>query len=508
MSFIQSIASWSLKKRLHRIELFAKHPVESQLEVFGQLVRMSSDTSWGRKYRYRDIASIQHFQERVPVNTYEGLFPEIERVLNGEADVLWPGTIKWFSKSSGTTNDKSKFIPVSQESLQDCHFKAGKDMLAIYLDGRPDSQIFSGRGLPIGGSHQLNKLTGNSYYGDLSAVLIQNTPLVFNLFMATSKKVALLGEWEQKIQAIAERVFKMNITSIAGLPTWAMMLINKVLHLAGTEGRNIFDVWPRLEVFFHGGVSMLPYRKQMETLIPGTQLRYLEVYNASEGFFALQDDPGRNDLLLMLDYGIFYEFVPLNEIDSPFPRSYTIGEVQLGDTYAMVISTNAGLWRYLIGDTVRFTSLNPHRIEIVGRTKHFINSCGEELMVDNAERALSRACESTQAIIDNYTVAPIYGIEGRPGQHEWLVEFIQPPTSQEDFMKILDDELQTLNGDYAAKRKNDLGLLPPTLHTLRTGTFYQWMKQRNKLGGQNKVPRLSNSRDYADAILELHEQQN
>jgi hypothetical protein len=503
MSVINAIASWYLKKRIYQIELFIKYPAETQLEVFHRLLSTASDTDWGRKHGYSDIQSIRQFQERVPINSYEGLFPEIERMLKGESDVLWPGVIKWFSKSSGTTNDRSKFIPVSEEALEDCHFKGGKDMLAIYLDSRPESEIFAGKGLPIGGSHQVNKLNSNSYYGDLSAVLIQNTPHVFNLFRATSKKVALMSEWEDKILTMAESVRDLNITSIAGIPTWTLLLMNKLFEMEGAGNRNLFDIWPGLEVYFHGGVSMKPYRHQFESIAPGDKLWFFETYNASEGFFGLQNERHKEDLLLMLDYGIFYEFIRLEDVDNPFPKAFTIDDVELGVTYAMVISTNAGLWRYLIGDTVRFTSLHPPKIVISGRTKHFINSCGEELMVDNAERALATACAHTAAQIDNYTAAPVYADAGYAGYHQWLIEFIMPPSSTAQFMEILDAELQRLNGDYAAKRTKDLALRMPTLHPLPKGTFYAWMKQRDKLGGQNKVPRLSNSRDYVQSILEM-----
>jgi GH3 auxin-responsive promoter len=503
MSVINAIASWYLKKRIYQIELFIKHPVETQMEVYHRLISTASGTDWGRKHGYGDMQSIRQFQERVPINTYEGLYPEIERIMKGEADVLWPGTIKWFSKSSGTTNDRSKFIPVSEEALEDCHFKGGKDMLAIYLDARPDSEIFSGRGLPIGGSHQVNKLNTNSYYGDLSAVLIQNTPHVFNLFRATSKKVALMSAWEDKILTMAEQVRDLNITSLAGIPTWTLLLMNKLFELEGNGNRNLFEIWPGLEVYFHGGVSMKPYRHQFEAIAPGDRLWFFETYNASEGFFGLQNEQDKDDLLLMLDYGIFYEFIRLEDLDNPFPTAYTIENVELGINYAMVISTNAGLWRYLIGDTVKFTSLSPAKIVITGRTKHYINSCGEELMVDNAERALSIACEVAAAEIDNYTVAPVYGTDGQPGHHEWLIEFIQAPQDLQRFMEVLDQELQLRNGDYAAKRLRDLGLRLPTLHSLPPGTFYNWMKRRDKLGGQNKVPRLSNNRDYVESILEM-----
>ncbi|MEM7035419.1 MAG: GH3 auxin-responsive promoter family protein [Bacteroidota bacterium] len=502
MSLINSIASWYLKKRVMQIEMFVKHPVDTQLEVFHKLIRTAEKTAWGEEFGFKDMKTIQQFQERVPISNYEQLFPYIERTLQGEKSVLWPGKIKWFSKSSGTTNDKSKFIPVTKESLNDCHFKGGKDMLAIYLHNRPDSQLFTGRALPIGGSHEINKLNSDSYYGDLSAVLIQNTPHVFNLFRATSKKLALMPEWESKIQAMAERVLNMNITSIAGVPTWTIVLINKLFEMAGTE-RDLHEIWPSLEVFFHGGVSFKPYRRQFQSLIPSDRMHYFETYNASEGFFGLQNERDKDDLLLMLDYGILYEFVKLEDLDQDHPRAYTISEVEPGVTYAMLITTNGGLWRYMIGDTVQFTSVSPFKIKIAGRTKHFINAFGEELMVDNAETALDHACAETGAVIANYTAAPIYFSEGQNGAHEWLVEFEKAPVVVNEFRDILDAKLRELNSDYDAKRYKSIALREPVLHALPKGTFYDWMKSRGKLGGQNKVPRLSNTRDYVDAILEM-----
>ncbi|MEM1000707.1 MAG: GH3 auxin-responsive promoter family protein [Bacteroidota bacterium] len=503
MSLFNNLASWYLKKRMLQIETFTKYPQETQLEVFGRLIHTADETAWGKNYGYRDIQSVREFQDRVPISRYERLFPYIERTLKGEKDVLWPGVIKWFSKSSGTTNDKSKFIPVSREALEDCHFKGGKDMLALYLHNRPESQLFTGKGLPIGGSHEINQLNSRSYYGDLSAVLIQNTPNVFNLFRATSKKTALMGEWEGKIQRIAEETRQQRITNLGGVPTWTLVLINKLFELTGTTSRNLLEIWPNLEVFFHGGVSFKPYRKQFEALIPGDQMRYFETYNASEGFFGMQSENDKDDLLLMLDYGIFYEFIRLEDLDQDHPRAYTIAEVETDVTYAMVISTNGGLWRYLIGDTVRFTNLSPFKIKIAGRTKHFINAFGEELMVDNAETALEIACEECGAILENYTAAPIYFEAGSNGAHEWLVEFQQAPESVEAFAEVLDRELKRLNSDYEAKRYKSIALRPPVFRSLPPGTFYKWMKSRGKLGGQNKVPRLANERIYVDAILEM-----
>lgn len=503
MSLINSIASWFLKKRMYQIEMFIKHPIETQMEVFHKLIRAGEHTVWGKEHGYTDIRTVRQFQERVPINTYEGLFPYIKRTLQGESSVIWPGDITWFSKSSGTTNDKSKFIPVSQESLDDCHFKGGKDMLAIYLHNRPESTIFHGKGLPIGGSHEINKLNENSYYGDLSAVLIQNTPLIFNLFRATSKRIALIGEWEEKIQAMAQKLIQTNITTMAGVPTWTLVLINKIFEMTGNEDRNLLEVWPEMEVFFHGGVSFKPYRQQFEKIIPSGQMHYFETYNASEGFFGLQHESDKDDLLLMLDYGIFYEFIPMEELHKDHPKAFTLGEVEANVTYAMVISTNGGLWRYLIGDTVRFTSLDPFKIKIVGRTKHYINAFGEELMMENAEMALERACAGTGAVISNYTAAPVFYGDHSKGAHEWLIEFKESPSSLSQFTELLDQELKQLNSDYEAKRYESMVLQAPVVRQMPEKAFYDWMKKRGKLGGQNKVPRLSNTRKYVDSILEM-----
>lgn len=503
MSVINAIASWYLKKRIYQIELFIKHPVETQMEVFHRLISTAAPTVVGKQYGFESIQSVEDFQARVPVSAYEELHPLIKRTLKGEEDVLWPGQIKWFSKSSGTTNDKSKFIPVTREALDDCHFKGGKDMLALYLNNHPESQLFTGKGLPIGGSHEVNKLANGSYYGDLSAVLIENTPNVFNLFRATSKRVSLMPEWESKIQTMAEQVLNLNITSIAGVPTWTLVLINKLFEMSGSDTRNLLDIWPSLEVFFHGGVSFKPYRQQFEKLIPSGQMNYFETYNASEGFFAMQNESDRDDLLLMLDYGIFYEFIRLEDLGNPYPKAYTIGDVEANVTYALVITTNGGLWRYLIGDTVRFSSLSPFKLHIAGRTKHFINAFGEELMVENAERALEAACTATGAVVENYTAAPIYFGDDAGGAHEWLFEFETAPQSLERFGEVLDGTLKSLNSDYEAKRHKSIALRPPVIHAMPQGTFYEWMKRRGKLGGQNKVPRLSNTREFVDSILEM-----
>ncbi len=500
MSLYNALASWFLKKRIYQIEMFMKHPEETQMEVLSNLIQMAEGTAFGLDYNFRSIKSISHFQERIPIHTYEQLYPYINRCLKGEPSVLWPGDIEWFSKSSGTTNDKSKFIPVSPESLEDTHFKGGKDMLAIFLNDNPNSKIFTGKGLPVAGSHEINQLNEHSKYGDLSAVLIENTPLIFNRFRAIDKKVALLGEWESKIKVMAKQLVNMNITTIAGVPTWTLVLLKHVMELAGIKGQSLLELWPNLEVYFHGGINFKPYLGQFEMLISSPDMTYFEIYNASEGFFAMQNDQKTDDLLLMLDYGIFYEFIPLDELCKDHPRALTIGEIEKDVTYALVISTNGGLWRYLIGDTVRFTSISPYKIKIAGRTKHFINAFGEELMVGNASAALAEACAQTGAILENYTAAPIFYNDGQ-GAHEWALEFSKPPSDQARFNEVLDLELKRLNSDYEAKRYESMVLQPPVVRVMPVGTFYDWMKTRRKLGGQNKVPRLSNTREHLESVL-------
>lgn len=485
---------------MYQIDLFLKHPIETQYEVFHTLVKTASNTLWGKKYVYEEIDSIQHFQERVPVSTYENLFPFIEKALHGRENILWPGAVKWFSRSSGTTNDRFKFIPVTKESLDDCHFKAGKDMLAIYLDNRPNSKLFDGKGLPLGGSHEISKLNQHSYYGDLSAILIQNTPIFFELFRATAKKVALIPDWESKIEKLAEAVISQNVTSLAGIPTWTLNLFRKLTEISG-EAKHILEIWPHLEVYFHGGVSFQPYRNQIRQYLPGDQVQFIETYNASEGFFGLQNDPHSQDMLLMLDYGIFYEFMPLGELGKEFPKTLTLDEVELDTTYALIISTNGGLWRYLVGDTIRFTSLYPFKIRVAGRTRHFINVFGEELMVESAELAITAACKKTDSEIEDFTAAPIYPSEERAGAHEWLIEFRKRPEDMQYFIEVLDNTLKSLNSDYESKRYKNFALDTPIVHELPEGTFYRWLKKKGKLGGQNKVPRLFNQRDYIEDIL-------
>ena len=501
MTVLNTTLKWLLQRRLPRIEAMMQNPGAIQHTVFKQLIRSGRRTEWGKKYHYKSIQSIQDFQQQVPVSSYEDLFPYIERVMKGENNLLWPSPVRWFSKSSGTTNARSKFIPVTTESLDESHFKGGKDMMALYIANNPESRAFEGKGLSIGGSLHQNPYSTNSAAGDVSAVVMKNLPSWAQYIRTPSIDIALMDEWEAKLERMAEITAQENVTSMLGTPTWGMVLIDKILALTGKS--NILEVWPNFEVMMHGAVNFQPYRELFQQQVfPSAAVRYQEVYNASEGFFAIQDDLSRvGEMLLMLDYGIFYEFVPLQDADQPFPKAYTIDEVELDKNYALIVSTNGGLWRYRVGDTVRFTSLYPHRLKVSGRTKHFINAFGEEVIVENAETAITRACEATGAIISDYTAGPVYMSNGANGSHEWVIEFTQEPDDQQRFNRVLDETLRQINSDYDAKRYNDIVLKRPRIHVVQPGTFYAWMKQRGKVGGQHKVPRLANSREYLDDIL-------
>jgi hypothetical protein len=503
MGLLNSILTWVMKKRIHQMELFMKYPHDVQEEIFRKLVQAARHTEFGKKYNFNSVATYRQYNEQVPVHSYEQLFPYIERLMRGEQNILWPSEIKWFSKSSGTTNARSKFIPVSEEALEDCHYKGGKDLISIYVNNYPDTKIFDGKGLGVGGSLQVNEYdpSASSHYGDVSAVIMQNLPVWAEFIRTPSLETALMSNWEEKIERMARETAEENVTNIAGVPTWTVLLIQRIVELKGAK--NILEVWPNLEVFFHGAVSFTPYRALFNKLIPDPKMAYWEIYNASEGFFGIQDQRNSEEMLLMLDYGIFYEFIPMEELDKPQPKILRLGDVELNKNYAMVITTNAGLWRYNIGDTIRFTSLSPYRIKISGRTKHFINAFGEEVIVENAERAIAKACEATGAMITNFTAAPVYLDAGKKGGHEWIIEFKHKPHDIAEFTHILDSTLRSINSDYDAKRTHDLALVAPRIHSVHEGTFYSWMKSRGKLGGQNKVPRLSNSREYVEDILEM-----
>lgn len=495
------LVSLPLEARLSRLQRMQDDPLAAQQRVFGHILSKVANTAFGRDHKLHKINELADFKAEVPVRAYEDLFPYIDRCLAGEADVLWPGRITWYAQSSGTTNDRSKFIPVTPESLEETHMAAGKDMSALYLQNRPDSRLFTGKSLGIGGSHEISHYGANARYGDISAVLIENLPALFRLQQAPSKKTALMAEWEAKIEQMARETMNQRITGIVGVPTWTLVLINKIFELRGNTERNLLDVWPHLEVFFHGAVNFEPYREEFNEVMPGDQVAYVDVYNASEGFFACQSDFADTAMLLMADHGVFYEFMPLSELGKDHPRTLGLDEVQLGETYAIIITTVGGLFRYLIGDTVKFTSLAPPKLRIVGRTKHFINAFGEEVVVENAEDAVATASQATGARVADFTAAPIYFEGDGKAGHEWLIEFSKPPDDFGRFQEVLDARLQEINSDYAAKRYKDLALGFPVIRRMPEGSFHEWLRQRGRLGGQNKIPRLSNDRQYVESIL-------
>ncbi len=501
MALLDSFMSWIMKKRMHQIELFMLYPHDVQFEWFRRLMNAARDTEWGRKYDYAGISRLEQFRERVPVSDYDAIRPWIERLRRGEQNLLWPEEIRWFAKSSGTTGDKSKFIPVSETALEECHFNGGKDVLAMYCNNYPDTRMFSGKGLTLGGSHQICEYDNDVYYGDLSAILIQNAPFWAQFIRTPNLSIALMDEWESKIEEMARVTAEENVTTISGVPSWTLLLLKRILEMKGKS--DLREIWPNLELFIHGGVSFLPYRQQFKKIIPAGDMRYMETYNASEGFFGIQDQADSDEMLLMLDYGVFYEFLPMGELGKDYPKALSLDQVETGTHYALVISTNAGLWRYLIGDTIRFTSTNPYRFKISGRTKSFINVFGEEVMVDNTDRALAVACQKTGAVVSEYTVAPRFLESEQSAAHEWAIEFHVRPENPEYFTEVLDNALKSLNSDYEAKRYHNMILREPLLHLVSEGSFYRWLKKHGKLGGQHKIPRLSNERKLLDEILSL-----
>jgi hypothetical protein len=486
-----------------RIESVISNPIAAQREVLQDLVTAAQYTEFGRRYHFSSLFSIKAFKEAVPIHEYDDLKPYIERILNGEQQILWNTPINWFAKSSGTTSDKSKFIPVSQESLEDTHFKAAKDVLTMYYHCNPDSDLLTGKGLIIGGSHNIHQHNEEAHFGDLSAVLLQNTPFYGNWIRTPELSIALMDEWESKIEKLAANTIHENVTSISGVPTWTLVLFQRILELTGKS--NMLEVWPNLELYLHGGVSFVPYREQFRKLIGG-DIHYLEMYNASEGFFAAQGNPNDDGMLLFMDHGIFMEFMPVEEYGKEDPQTIGLDDVETGRNYALVISTNGGLWRYLIGDTIQFTSRDPFRIRVSGRLKHFINAFGEELIVDNSDMAIAIACQQTGAIVRDYTAGPIYFSEDANGCHEWLIEFDKAPEDQDSFTNALDNALKSLNSDYEAKRYKDIALRMPVIRPLVKGIFNRWLKSKDKLGGQHKVPRLANHRQYIEEILKIQQE--
>lgn len=499
---ITKIISKVFESRLKEIDLYDTQAGEIQQRVMARLIQQAANTEWGKKYDYKSLRTYEDFKNRLPIQTYEEVKPYVERLRAGEQNLLWPSEIRWFAKSSGTTNDKSKFLPVSKEALQNIHYQGGKDAVALYLRINPQSRFFSGKGLILGGSHSPNLNSNHSLVGDLSAILIQNVNPLVNLIRVPSKKIALMDEWESKIEAIANSTIPANVCNLSGVPSWMLVLIKRILEKTGKQ--TLEEVWPNLEVFFHGGVAFTPYREQYKQVIHSPKMHYVETYNASEGYFGTQNDLSDPSMLLMIDYGIFYEFIPLEDIDKEHPRVYCLEEIELNKNYAMVISTSCGLWRYMIGDTVKFTRKNPYKFVITGRTKHFINAFGEELIVDNAEKGLAKACAETGAQVTDYSAAPVFMDENAKCRHQWLIEFAKTPDSIERFATILDNTLKEVNSDYEAKRWKDIALQPLEVIVARKGVFHDWLAQKGKLGGQHKIPRLSNTREYIEEMLELN----
>ena len=499
-SFINTVASWMLKKRIHQIELFEKYPLDVQNEELKKLIQISKNTEFGKQYEFSSIDNYETFSERIPSFTYEEYFPIINKTINGNQNIFWPEKIKWFAQSSGTTNSKSKFIPVSNSSLDNCHFKGGKDMLCLYLNNNENSNMFLGKSLRLGGSRKIYE-NNDHYFGDLSAILIDNLPVWAELISTPNNEISLMDKWDEKIAAIIKGTLQEDVRSLAGVPSWMLTLLNKLLETTGKK--YIDEIWKNLEVYFHGGVSFKPYRSEFNNIISNKKFKYYEVYNASEGFFAIQDQNESDELLLMLDYGIFYEFIEIDST-SKSEKIINLSEVKVGVNYALLITTNSGLWRYKIGDTIVFTNLKPFRIKVSGRTKHFINTFGEEVIIENVEKSLEIALKKFNCTIKDFTVAPLYMKNGKKGKHEWMIEFRKEPNNIDEFMEEIDFQIQNNNSDYKAKRFKNITLDRPKLIRARKNLFYDWLKKKKKLGGQNKVPRLLNERSFIEELIEMN----
>ena len=499
-SFINTVASWMLKKRIHQIELFEKYPLDVQNEELKKLIQISKNTEFGKQYEFSSIDSYETFAERIPSFTYEEYFPIINKTINGNQNIFWPEKIKWFAQSSGTTNSKSKFVPVSNSSLDNCHFKGGKDMLCLYLNNNENSNMFLGKSLRLGGSRKIYE-NNDHYFGDLSAILIDNLPVWAELISTPNNEISLMDKWDEKITAIIKGTLQEDVRSLAGVPSWMLTLLNKLLETTGKK--YIDEIWKNLEVYFHGGVSFKPYKSEFNNIISNKKFKYYEVYNASEGFFAIQDQNESDELLLMLDYGIFYEFIEIDNTNHS-EKIIDLSKVKVGVNYALLITTNSGLWRYKIGDTIVFTNLKPFRIKVSGRTKHFINTFGEEVIIENVEKSLEIALNKYNCTIKDFTVAPLYMKNGKKGKHEWMIEFIKEPNNLDEFMKEIDFQIQNKNSDYKAKRFKNITLDRPRLIKARKNLFYDWLKKKKKLGGQNKVPRLLNERSFIEELIQMN----
>ncbi len=500
MNLLSPAISRLVRFRQWRTETWVSNPIDTQREILQDLVTHAQYTEIGRKFGLTKLFSIRDFKNAIPIQEYEDIETYVERLMNGEENLLWNTPVNWFAKSSGTTNSKSKFIPITEESLEDCHFQGAKDVISLYYSLNPNSNMLTGKGLVIGGSHQLSIVNENIQYGDLSAVLLQNSPYWGQWIRTPELSIALMDEWDSKIEKLAQNTIKENVTSLSGVPTWTLVLLKRILEITGKS--NISEVWPNLELYIHGGVSFIPYKEQFKKII-GKEIFYLEIYNASEGFFAVQDSFDEKGMLLLLNHGIFYEFMPVEEYKKPEPKTIGLNKVEIGKNYAIVISTNAGLWRYMPGDTIQFTSLTPYRVKVSGRLKHYINAFGEELIIDNTDKAIAIAAQKTNSIVNDYTAAPIYFSETKSGSHEWLIEFEIAPNCIKEFAYELDCALKTQNSDYEAKRFKDIALQMPIVKQLPKDVFTKWLSKKGKLGGQHKVPRLSNDRTFVEEILEM-----
>lgn len=499
-ALLNFIVKRAFDARLKKLGELRRHPDRAQRETFAFLMENAAKTTFGAEHKLNASISVKNFQARVPVRAYEQFYPWIERALNGEKDASWPGATQWFAKSSGTTNDVSKFIPITKENLQNCHFAAGKDMFALYLENRPDSRLFVGKCLTIGGSHEISRFNDRARTGDLSSVLIENLPLVYQMQRAPSRSVALMSDYEEKLAKMADVCARQKISSLAGVPSWTLILARQMLEKYNVK--SLREIWPNLEAFFHGGVNFGPYREEFAQIC-GPEMGFMNIYNASEGYIGLQDDLASEGLLLLARHGVFYEFIRPEDAEEPHPPAWTVEDAPENEQLALVLSSTSGLWRYLIGDTVRVVSRQPFRIVITGRTKHFINAFGEEVVIENAEEAIAAACAATGAQVSDYTAAPVYLQGGEKGGHEWIIECETPPDNAEIFIAALDARLQEVNTDYKAKRSGGLALVLPKVHFAPKGAFYAWMKSRGKLGGQNKVPRLANERKYVEDMLSM-----
>ena len=501
---LNSFFSWAIKKQKQRINLFLQSPISTQNQTLTYLIKKGNQTFFGEKYNFSEIKNYSDFKNQIPLQNYTTLQPYIQQIIEGRQKVLWEDEIKWFAKSSGTTSGKSKFIPVSKETIEDCHYRGGKDLIGMYYINNPSTRLFNGKHLILGGSSQINNLTDASYFGDLSAIIVKNLPWWCEWRRTPNRKITLMEDWEIKLPEMVKNTIKEDVMILAGVPSWTLVFLKQVLEYTGKS--NIMDVWPNLELYMHGGVNFNPYKNQFEKIIQNPNMNYIQTYNASEGFFAIQDRNQAEDMLLMLDYGIFYEFIPLQELKKKNPQAISLKDIKINTNYALVITTTSGLWRYIIGDVIKFTSLNPHRIIVTGRTTHYINTFGEELIIENTDQAIEKTCRETQSTLKEYTVAPIFMSDKETGGHEWLIEFYIPPKDLQKFTLILDHNLKEINSDYDAKRSHNLTLRPPVIHLAKNNLFHNWLKQKNKLGGQHKIPRLLNTRETIEELLALNEE--